>query len=83
MIREVKRYNNGFIHNPIAVCLNTTISDLEGIIQIHKYTGYPVTQDGTNGKLLGMITNRDIDFVSEKNSIEAYMTPLKDLYVAQ
>lgn len=83
MIREVKRYNNGFINNPIAVCPNTTISDLEDIIQIHKYTGYPVTHDGTsNGKLLGMITNRDIDFVSENNSIEAYMTSLKDLYVA-
>ena len=33
-------------------------------------------------KVPGMITNRDIDFVSESNHIESYMTSLKDLYVA-
>lgn len=84
MIREVKRYNNGFINNPIAVSPDNTILYIENIIHTHGYNGYPVTHDGTsNGKLLGMITNRDIDFVSEKNNtIEQYMTKLENLFVA-
>jgi len=84
MISEVKRYNNGFINNPIAVRPDNNILEIENIIHTHGYTGYPVTEDGTsNGKLIGLITNRDIDFVSDKHkTIDEYMTKFEDLFVA-
>ena len=83
MVREVKRYNNGFILNPVTLSPSNTISEVEYIIKQKGYTGFPVTQNGENdGKLIGMVTNKDIDFIVDKNdTIDNYMTKLDDLIV--
>ena len=67
MIKKVKRFNNGFINEPIIVSPKHTLSDIFDLIKETGYTGFPVTLDGTrDSKLVGMITKRDIDFVELK-----------------
>lgn len=85
MVKEVKRYNNGFILNPVTLLPNNTISEVEYIINNKGYTGFPITHNGkSDGKLLGMITNKDIDFIQNKeDTIDNYMTKLEDLVVGK
>ena len=53
MVKEVKRYNNGFILNPVTLFPENTILEVEHIIKQKGYTGFPITHNGkSNGKLL-------------------------------
>ncbi len=62
-VRKVKRFENGFITDPIILSPNHTISDLDDIKEKYGFSGIPITEDGTiNTKLIGIVTNRDIDF---------------------
>ena len=84
IVSEVKRYNNGFINSPITLKPTDTIQILRDNIEKHGYTGYPLTDTGTsNGRLLGMITNRDIDFITDNSLLlQEFMTPLEQLTTA-
>ncbi len=62
-VRKVKRFENGFITDPVILSPNHTISDIDEIKEKYGFSGIPITEDGTfNTKLIGIVTNRDIDF---------------------
>ncbi|HRG46634.1 MAG TPA: IMP dehydrogenase [Leptospiraceae bacterium] len=62
-VRKVKRYENGFITDPIILGPENTIEDLDDIKDKFGFSGIPITEDGSfNGKLIGIVTNRDVDF---------------------
>ncbi len=62
MVRKVKRYKNGFIVDPVVLSPDHTIADIYKIKEKYGFSGIPITEDGTrNGKLIGIVTNRDID----------------------
>lgn len=66
-VRKVKRYENGFITDPIILSPNHTIDDLDDIKERFGFSGIPITEDGTiNSRLIGMVTNRDIDFERDR-----------------
>jgi IMP dehydrogenase len=56
----VKRSQSGLIFDPVTLPVNSTIRDAEKIMRENKIGGIPVV-DG-NGKLVGIITNRDLRF---------------------
>jgi IMP dehydrogenase len=63
MVKTVKRYKNGFILNPFVLSPNHTIQDVLNIRSKYGFSGIPITYNGQmGGQLVGMITNRDIDF---------------------
>ena len=52
-VRRVKRFENGFITDPIILSPENTIADLDLIKDKHDFSGIPITQDGTfNTKLI-------------------------------
>src|SRR5258705_3151896 len=72
-VRKVKRSQSGMILDPITLLVNSTVRDAEKIMRENKIGGIPVI-DG-NGKLVGIITNRDLRFQKDMNlPIEKIMT---------
>jgi len=72
-VRKVKRSQSGMILDPITLKINSTVRDAEKIMRESKIGGIPIV-DG-NGKLVGIITNRDMRFQKEMATpIERIMT---------
>jgi IMP dehydrogenase len=72
-VRKVKRSQSGLILDPITLSVNSTVQDAENIMREFKIGGIPVV-DG-NGKLLGIITNRDLRFQKDLGvAVETIMT---------
>lgn len=66
-VDKVKRFKNGFITDPKVLSPNHTIADVDAIKQQFGFSGVPITEDGKmGGKLVGIVTNRDIDFVGDR-----------------
>jgi len=59
-INLVKRFENGFIEEPLTVSPDTTIDELVHLAETKGISSYPVTHDGTSdGRLVGIITKSD------------------------
>jgi IMP dehydrogenase len=72
-VRKVKRSQSGMILDPITLKINSTVRDAEKIMRESKIGGIPIV-DG-NGKLVGIITNRDMRFQEDMAMpIEKIMT---------
>ncbi len=59
-VRKVKRSESGMIQEPLTLTENATLHDAHRIMRENKIGGIPVI-DG-NGKLMGILTNRDLRF---------------------
>jgi len=69
-VKRVKRFENGFILDPFTVSPDASLSELDEIKRNHGFSGCPVTEDGKlNGKLLGIVTTRDHDFVKDRSTL--------------
>src|ERR1043165_3081012 len=72
-VRKVKRSQSGMILDPITLQIKSTVRDAQKIMREYKIGGIPVV-DG-NGKLVGIITNRDLRFQKDfSKPIEKIMT---------
>jgi len=65
---RVKRFENGFITEPVTLSPDDTIADIDRTKDELGFAGIPITEDGTLGsRLLGIVTNRDIDFEPDRS----------------
>ena len=72
-VARVKRFEAGIVYDPITMSPNNTIEDVFAIMDEKNISGFPVVDK--NNKLLGIITNRDVRFVTNKKSmVKEYMT---------
>jgi IMP dehydrogenase len=72
-VRKVKRSQSGMILDPVTLLINSTVRDAEKIMREYKIGGIPVIDE--NGKLLGIITNRDLRFQKDMSiPVERIMT---------
>jgi IMP dehydrogenase len=71
-IDKVKRSESGMIVDPVTISPRSRISDAQEIMRKYKISGVPVT---CNGKLVGILTNRDLRFETRLDlPVEAVMT---------
>ena len=86
MVARVKDYKAGFVNSDTNIRPDQTLSELVKAIERTGHSTVAVTEDGTaNGKLMGIITDRDfrIAHSSPDAKVSEYMTPLKQLVMAQ
>jgi IMP dehydrogenase len=73
-VSKVKRYENGFIKDPVCFGMDTPLSEYDAL----EYNGIPITDTGkAGGKLLGFVDQKDTDFQEDRS------TPLKDVMIAR
>lgn len=66
MVRQVKKFENGFITDPVCLSPIHTIADVLNIKRTYGFCGIPITETGKmKSPLLGIITSRDIDFLNK------------------
>jgi len=59
-VRSVKRFESGMVVNPITIAPDATLGEAQAIMRDNGISGIPVVEPG--GKLLGILTNRDVRF---------------------
>ena len=64
-VDRVKRSENGIISNPIFLSPDNYVYEAENIMHSYRISGVPIVVDG--GKLVGILTNRDLRFLSDYN----------------
>ena len=68
-VRRVKKFESGMVVNPVTITPDATLADALALMDRHKISGIPVTEQKTNGgpagKLVGILTNRDVRFAKQ------------------
>jgi len=70
MVRQVKRFEAGMVVNPVVMFPDQTLADAHELMKFHKITGFPVVERSKGskvGKLVGVLTNRDMRFATRTN----------------
>ncbi len=65
-VRKVKKFESGMVVGPVSVHPDHTLADALRLREQHKISGFPVVERGT-GKLVGILTNRDMRFATNPN----------------
>ena len=77
-VRKVKRYESGMVIDPITIFPDETLADALALMAGHGISGIPVVErarDGGRGKLVGILTNRDVRFAQDRSqSVAELMT---------
>ncbi|MDR3195644.1 MAG: IMP dehydrogenase [Endomicrobium sp.] len=64
-VDRVKRSDNGVIYNPFSLKKDNTLGEAKTLAERYKISGVPIIDDA--GKLIGIITNRDMRFENDTN----------------
>ena len=71
-VDKVKRSENGIISNPMFLAPDNYVYEAENLMHNYRISGVPICE---NGKLVGILTNRDLRFLSDYNiKIKEVMT---------
>ena len=79
-VEKVKKYESGMILDPFTVTPDQKISDLFDLMKKYKISGFPVVEKDKT--LVGMITNRDLRFVSDTSKKVKDIMTSKNLVTA-
>jgi len=72
-VRRVKRFESGIVYNPVTLRPDQTLADAKALIERYNFTGFPVVD--VDGRIMGIVTNRDMRFApSENTPVHAMMT---------
>ena len=73
-VDKVKRSENGVIVNPFFLAPENTVREADALMGKYKISGVPICRDG---KLVGILTNRDLRF------LEDYSLPIADVMTSE
>jgi IMP dehydrogenase len=80
-VRRVKRFESGIVYNPITLTADQTLADAKALMERYRVTGFPVT-DG-DGRVVGIVTNRDMRFATDDNTPVSVMMTSDNLAMLQ
>ncbi|TGA65431.1 IMP dehydrogenase [Dichelobacter nodosus] len=75
-VRKVKRFESGIVRDPLTTSADVTIGEVRRIISEHNFSGLPVLE---NGKLIGIVTRRDIRYTEDDKKVREVMTTQEKL----
>ncbi|HWM48769.1 MAG TPA: IMP dehydrogenase [Xanthobacteraceae bacterium] len=67
-VRQVKKFESGMVVNPLTITPDASLADALELMKVHRISGIPVVEraiQGTPGKLVGILTNRDVRFATD------------------
>ncbi|MBS1303753.1 IMP dehydrogenase [Loktanella sp. SALINAS62] len=78
-IRHVKRFVSGTVYNPVTLRPDQTLADAKALMERYRVTGFPVV--GPEGRVVGIVTNRDMRFATDDNTPVSVMMTSDNLAV--
>ncbi|MFM9849293.1 MAG: IMP dehydrogenase [Hyphomicrobiaceae bacterium] len=87
-VAQVKKFESGMVVNPVTIHPSATLADALELMAHHKISGIPVVEPARNGsrdgKLVGILTNRDVRFASNpRQAVSELMTKDKLITVKE
>ena len=76
-VRRVKRFESGIVYNPITLRPDQTVADAKALQERYRVTGFPVVD--ASGRVLGIVTNRDMRFATDDNTPVSVMMSSQNL----
>jgi IMP dehydrogenase len=67
-VRQVKKFESGMVVNPLTIAPDASLADALALMKDHGISGIPVVEgggEGRAGKLVGILTNRDVRFADD------------------
>jgi IMP dehydrogenase len=64
-VRAVKKFESGMVANPITIRPDQTLANARALMATYRISGIPVVE--ADGKLVGILTNRDVRFATDPN----------------
>ncbi|HCL64698.1 MAG TPA: IMP dehydrogenase [Rhizobium sp.] len=68
-VRQVKKFESGMVVNPVTIGPDATLAEALALMKAHGISGIPVVENGGQtgrpGRLVGILTNRDVRFASD------------------
>jgi IMP dehydrogenase len=72
-VRKVKKFESGMVVNPLTIEPDATLADALKLMSAHNISGVPVVEK--SGKLVGILTNRDVRFATDESArVSSLMT---------
>jgi IMP dehydrogenase len=66
LVRQVKKFESGMVVNPLTIHPEATLADALALMQENRISGVPVVEGNQRpGKLVGILTNRDVRFATD------------------
>ncbi|MCB1398157.1 MAG: IMP dehydrogenase, partial [Rhodobacteraceae bacterium] len=78
-VRRVKRFESGIVYNPITLTPDQTLAEAKVLAERYNVTGFPVVDAG--GRVVGIVTNRDMRFVDDPKTPVRVMMTANDLAI--
>jgi IMP dehydrogenase len=90
-VRQVKKFESGMVVNPLTISPDQTLADALALMKEYNISGIPVVEGGGNGqsvtvpgKLVGILTNRDVRFATDtRQKVSELMTKDKLITVRE
>lgn len=78
-VSKVKRFVSGIVYNPITLTPDQTLADAKALQDKYNVTGFPVVDH--SGRVVGIVTNRDMRFAQDEQTPVSVMMTSDDLAI--
>ena len=80
-VSRVKRFESGIVYAPITLTADQTLADAKALQERYNVSGFPVVDDA--GRVVGIVTNRDMRFASDDRTPVRVMMTSDNLAILQ